>query len=545
MDADHMVCDLVAWDRMVQRLGRVNRRGDGNAQVYVYDTGSLDAKSNETDLAPSQDMLRQTRGLIENLPPMESGYDASPDAIRKLKHRTDAATIAKAFTPVPLRPAITRPLLDAWAMTSLREHTGRPEVAPWLRGWVDDEPQTAIVWRAHLPVPTDTEERRRRWEREAGKYFEAAPPHLLEKLETETYRAADWLAARVKKRHKSALAEKHAREKSEKANEEAWIPEQIVAMTLNAAGDLDKTFSLQALYDLDKKRLHRELVAKTLVVDGKLGGLNDGMLEPRHDGAPNWLADELRAPSDKKEPIIAWCVESEERRLEKDDAEQKNVTQEPFKDWRRIHRFILRRTPKIEESLQVLKYKQAHSTEEARSVDKKQSLEAHQECAAQEATALANNLELPKRYAKLLALAARLHDEGKRAERWQRAFRAPNDDVYAKTEGPVNPSLLDGYRHEFGSLPYAEQDDEFKTLPQDDQDIVLHLIAAHHGNARPTIRIEGCDHAPPSQLKEQACEVALRFERLQRRWGPWGLAWWETLLRAADQKASKQNQAKG
>ncbi len=35
LDADHMVCDLVAWERMVQRLGRVNRRGDGNAQVIV------------------------------------------------------------------------------------------------------------------------------------------------------------------------------------------------------------------------------------------------------------------------------------------------------------------------------------------------------------------------------------------------------------------------------------------------------------------------------------------------------------------------------
>jgi CRISPR-associated endonuclease/helicase Cas3 len=30
LDADHMVCDLVEWERMVQRLGRVNRRGGKN-----------------------------------------------------------------------------------------------------------------------------------------------------------------------------------------------------------------------------------------------------------------------------------------------------------------------------------------------------------------------------------------------------------------------------------------------------------------------------------------------------------------------------------
>ena len=38
-----------------------------------------------------------------------------------------------------------------------------------------------------------------------------------------------------------------------------------------------------------------------------------------------------------------------------------------------------------------------------------------------------------------------------------------------------------------------------------------------------------------------AREVALRFDRLQRQWGPWGLAWWETLLRAADRQASRDN----
>jgi CRISPR-associated endonuclease/helicase Cas3 len=70
---------------------------------------------------------------------------------------------------------------------------------------------------------------------------------------------------------------------------------------------------------------------------------------------------------------------------------------------------------------------------------------------------------------------------------------------------------------------------------------VLHLIAAHHGFARPLIGTESCDDAPPSALEARAVEIALRFARLQARWGPWGLAWWESLLRAADQLASRDN----
>ena len=61
--------------------------------------------------------------------------------------------IREASTPEPLHPALTRALVDAWSMTSLEIHTGRPGVAPWLRGWVeDDKPQTDVVWRKYLPA---------------------------------------------------------------------------------------------------------------------------------------------------------------------------------------------------------------------------------------------------------------------------------------------------------------------------------------------------------------------------------------------------------
>ena len=101
--------------------------------------------------------------------------------------------------------------------------------------------------------------------------------------------------------------------------------------------------------------------------------------------------------------------------------------------------------------------------------------------------------------------------------------------------------LLDGYRHEFGSIISVGNHERLLTLPEDLRELAMHLIASHHGFGRPFIETGGCDAAPPSGLERYAKEIALRFERLQRAWGPWGLAWWESLLRAADQQASREN----
>jgi CRISPR-associated endonuclease/helicase Cas3 len=153
---------------------------------------------------------------------------------------------------------------------------------------------------------------------------------------------------------------------------------------------------------------------------------------------------------------------------------------------------------------------------------------------------------LPDNYANVLVIAAKLHDEGKKATRWQRAFNAPPGvGPYAKTKGPLNIRLLDGYRHEFGSLLFIEKYfEQVDSLNDPDlKDLVLHLVAAHHGGARPLISTRNCEDAPSSALEDRAREVALRFARLQKRWGSWGLAWWEALLRAADQQASRDNDA--
>ena len=159
LNAEHMVCDLVAYERMVQRLGRVNRRG-GRSRTALVEVFAVrpDAKGTtrnareqaEKDLTSfNQRPGSPLRALV--LRGDDGRHDASPGAFEELKSR-GPDIIAAATTAAPLHPELTRPLLDAWSMTSLQRHEGRPEVAPWLRGWEqEEEPQTSVVWRKHLP----------------------------------------------------------------------------------------------------------------------------------------------------------------------------------------------------------------------------------------------------------------------------------------------------------------------------------------------------------------------------------------------------------
>lgn len=547
IDADHMVCDLAPFERMVQRFGRVNRRGEGDAEIVVFWAEPEVKKEKDPTAAEQRALLAfKAKAALERLPKHEGTetHDASPGALLALAGNANAKPdIDKATTPEPLRPALTRPLVEAWSMTSLEEHTGRPEVAPWLRGWVDERPQTTLVWRTHMPVRAGAPDwpRTKSDKKEIEAFFEAIPPHESEKLETETYRALDWLQKRAAALLKIAgtaetdVVSTDADDESETVAKplKRLRPEDIAAIALSPAGDFVRTFDGKMLAKkLDtnsKKRFESDLAGITLILDARFAGLEQGLLSDKAADIPESL-----------DATLAWgkAAKVRVRRLEN------NPERDP--DWRPAFEFVLRRdldgTPI--ECLFVDQYRDAVRTEDTRALaGKAQTLVEHQSWAEARAGAIAEALQFSGDAREALKLAAVLHDEGKRAERWQRAFNAKRERLagpLAKTRGPIDHAILDGYRHEFGSLPHVEAHPLFKALSSDDwRDLVLHLVAAHHGQARPVIGTRGCEDAPPSALEERARDVALRFARLQKRWGPWGLAWWEALLRAADAQASR------
>ncbi|MCY4513964.1 MAG: hypothetical protein OXC69_02315, partial [Candidatus Tectomicrobia bacterium] len=92
-------------------------------------------------------------------------------------------------------------------------------------------------------------------------------------------------------------------------------------------------------------------------------------------------------------------------------------------------------------------------------------------------------------------------------------------------------------------------------LPDDVlRDLVLHLVASHHGFCRPfapftedgkqvPVKFEFLGekmHWPgPTGLERLGSGVADRYWMLTRRHGWWGLAWLEALLRLADWRRSE------
>ena len=544
LDADHMVCDLVEWERMVQRFGRVNRLGQGNARIQVVAAPSTKQPSNPAKLAEWQqqwnDRLSRLRKPLDELCVIDMEEtdiasdmwrteitdhvrDASPGAILELRKRSGQDEVLRealkaATTPTPLRPTLTRALVDAWSQTSLDKHTGRPnDIQPWLRGWEEKQvPQTTIVWRTYMPVRADGTETP---PRDMEAFFDAAPPHTSEKLETETDIVLDWLVKRTKKLNDGGERDK-----------------EIVGCVLSASRSHPETLTYKdfGITPANKEKLKKLLRNATLVLDACFGGLSEqGMLDhtaESHrtiDSGGDWM------PLQDNSPAIRFRVRSV---ISEDGAKA-------FEGWRERYRFVVKQSNEGEaqEILIVEKWRDDSETEDDRSVGHLQELDEHHAWTEEKARAMAEKIGLTGEYADMLATAARLHDEGKRHSVWQMAARSPtNAKVFAKTNKRMNTRLLDGYRHEFGSLPYVEKDDGFGTLSLDLQELLLHMIAAHHGWARPVISAVGASESH-SVLKERTLQIALRFGRLQKRWGPWGLAWWEALLRAADQQASKEN----
>lgn len=177
----------------------------------------------------------------------------------------------------------------------------------------------------------------------------------------------------------------------------------------------------------------------------------------------------------------------------------------------------------------------------------------------------ASAVGLPAPLVEALSTAAANHDIGKadpRFQSWLNGGRTPLGELLAKSMGMPqgrresrNARRLAGYpeggRHELLSARLMEA-----VGMGPEADLLRHLVESHHGHCRPFAPVV-IDPAAPVVIHPAAPQVsasaatglerldsgvAERFWTLTRRFGWWGLAWLEALVRLADHIESAEEQ---
>lgn len=543
ISADHMVCDLTPFDSMAQRLGRVNRFGKGDASIDVVHlsanksseltenggsgaelsaidgemssekevTEGKQVKDGNEKTAPFELAKERTLVLLQQLPLRSNGsFDASPAGLRTLP----AGARQAAFTPVPLIRTVSDILFDVWALTSVRETLpGRPPVADWLHGiaaW--EPPDTYVAWREEVEFLNDA---------------------LLERYKPEDLLDDYPLKPQESLRDRTDRVSRHLESMAERCPElSAWLIEPDGQVRVFTLGQLvEKNRRNKPVVDLAECTVVLSPVAGGLDKQGILNGGTPFEESDRHryDVSGQWCDEAGRARrcrvwDEEDAPEGMRLVRTIDLRP---DSEEPGEEGEQLR--RRFWRWYVR--PRFADD------------DGSRTARTEQDLGAHLQAVENMANRLVKRLDLKQSEAMAVKLAARWHDLGKNRATWQRSIgnRDFPRNVLAKSGAGMRPIDITPYRHEFGSLLEAKNLPEFQKLGPEVQDLVLHLVAAHHGRARPHFPEEEAfdpDHAE-ADATTIALEVPRRFARLQRKYGRWGLAYLESLVRAADALASQ------
>lgn len=507
LSADHLVTDLPPFDALAQRLGRVNRYGEGDAKVHIYceklkepPQAKADGEEKVDDDDEKSGKRKDeydyarffTKALLGELPlRSDERRDVSPSALRALPR----GARLNASTPQPDIHHVDALLFDRWSYTTITNPLpGRPTVEEWLHGKAEWEPpRTTVAWRREVAWLTDEHLGRETLDDFLADY----PLRSREKLSDVTSRVLKHLEKVVRRDKDGAQL--------------AWLVRHDKPAEIIRLGELVDR------YDSNK---NPTLDDATVVLAPEAGGLEEGLLDGDAEFDPSVTYDlgpregerlVHESEDGSSAPSGMRLVRSVKRNVEEDDVLL----------WWHLYATSLRA-----------------DDDGSRNSRMELLLDVHLQRTERWADRLAGRLALPEPERKALTRAGRAHDLGKQRRVWQRSIKRFKEPPLAK--GPMQPSELGHYRHELGSL----HDGDFTGLSDAEKDLALHAVAAHHGRARPHFPvIESFDPEVKDEVVAALLrEVPPRFDRLQRRYGRWGLAWLESILRAADVLGSEEDE---
>ncbi len=587
LDFDALVTEIAPLDCLRQRFGRLNRMGrDIDTQAAIIAAARQVAKSAEPDPIYGE-ALRCTWNLIIGKSQAHSKRRAATRIIdfgidRSASWFPEGDALVKCLAPRKNAPVLLPSAIDFWSRTSPIPAVD-PEVSLYLHGPDSGAGDVEIVWRADID-DSEYDEREKVW----IDRVRVCPPATSEAISVPIGEAKRWLRS-------EPLGDIADVEKSyDDARQDSAPHEGDVLRWRGAENDQTQLVTSNEIRPGD-----------VIIVPASRGGCDRWGWAPESRAAVRDLGRESNLRQRGRDilrltrasPEIGFTTENESARdREMADWSDRQIAQEfaahlqgaDQPDSRRQIRIRRSRdgVPIAVELRQVAAGRKRENdsvgdavTEDDESLrglrQKRVTLAEHSKGVEGYARRFAEQAGLPSGVANDVVLAAYLHDAGKAHPNFKRLLYSADEiaaisgpDLAKSGKLPDGPRAWDevrgraglprGARHEVASLRFAEAHPRFATAH--DPDLVLWLIGTHHGHGRPFFPAperdwpgEGATFGtdlgdgrivskPARSLADLTAAWLDLSEQLKRRYGAWGLARLEAILRLADHRRSQAEQ---
>ena len=551
---DYIISDFAVIASLIQRLGRLNRYGECREAV-----AKIHHRPKETTIYG--ETLVEHWAWAQRHWKSQDGANVSPLILRK---------ICKANPPPPVKPPHTpmllAPHLDVLALTNPLPAADL-DVDTFLHGQDEGVPDVQVVWRADLAVDNPA-----LW----PEIIKALPPRAQESISIPISAARRWLAENIEAAEEISDTDRNPRDDDEKASR------RIREAVLYQWQGRDEEPDCQLISGAKELR-----PGVFLVVPSDYGGCDRFGWSPESKQSVEDIADWLpprRHARIRLHPAIrphsdhaklATIVSA--LRLQKQDVEPEfdplTIALELLEDsimfgGREPHS-IWNPSAKLELELHpdgqgIILHVREPSPWAATNGYTEVLLDPHQESVSQRLQQWLAAFGEDVRAA--LRFAALHHDDGKADPRQQADFHGGDtaqSEAWMKTNRflakprvkvPANRQLPKYCRHELASVAIAAELPEFKTLRE--RDLALSIIGSHHGRGRAiivphddpnavTIERHGIQVSSLHRWLTLGCDWLKIFAALNRRFGPYYLAYLQVLLILADEHQSAIEQEDG
>ena len=536
VDAEYLVTEACGVRALTQRLGRLNRLGrHGHARAIYVHLPPKRTKKGKTAADSWPVYRKEPTAVLERL--QEVLRNSGTETVN-LSPRRIAGILGAPCDDPGRAPEILTGLLWEWMKTTTPPE-GEAPVEPYFSGIAGPDYSVSLIWRAHLP----DEERKLLWPRASDREAVEVPISearvalaededlcrlgsdgvTIEKVSSGDLRPGDSL---VLPSDRGLL------------DEFGWDPSSLSPV-------VDVSILEHGL-PLDAAALQR-------LCGISIGGLIDRALGIAGDDED--IDDAERAEA--VEGILTALAAARPAGWE--EGEWQNLLDA-------LNREVVTAPNEVPRLPRVAAARESRSNEldEMSLAETAVYLDPHCQGVGLRARSIAERLGIAADLAEVVDRAGRMHDIGKADRRFQlwldpagkyggTRVAKSNMPRHRWSEARAAAGWPRGGRHEELSARLVRQWLELQPASVDPslRELLLHLVISHHGSGRPLVppvadgttgfvsgSVEGVPVEAPADLSIVDWDQPARFRQLNDRFGPWGLALLEAILRRADHAVS-------